>query len=63
VGIVLVMDDEATITNRNVYTVIEALSSTGGILGFVYISIYILISYIQEFLYNRALIKDIFLYQ
>jgi hypothetical protein len=37
------MDDEVTITVRRLYTIVEALSNTGGIIGFVYVSIELII--------------------
>jgi hypothetical protein len=40
------MDDEVTLTDRRVYTIVEALSSTGGIIGFVYLIIEIMIRFI-----------------
>ncbi len=45
IAVVLVMDDLVTITNRKVYTIVEALSSTGGIIGFVYLAIEIMIRF------------------
>jgi hypothetical protein len=50
-----------TIT-RTLMTLAEALSNTGGILGFIYVAFRILISKLQEFDYQSALLKKIFIY-
>lgn len=46
VAVVLILDDQVVLTNRRVFTIIEALSATGGIIGFVYVSVELMIRFL-----------------
>jgi hypothetical protein len=51
VSLIFIMDDEVTTVSRTVMTLADALSNTGGILGFIYVSFHLIIMKLQEFLY------------
>jgi hypothetical protein len=44
-------------------TFAEALSNTGGILGFVYVAFHIFIMKFQEFIFQRDILEKIFYYE
>ncbi|CDW87533.1 UNKNOWN [Stylonychia lemnae] len=54
------LDDTIITTNLEIYTVSDALSSTGGLIGIVTIIIKIMVNQIQKDLYEQSLVKDLF---
>ncbi|CDW73849.1 UNKNOWN [Stylonychia lemnae] len=56
----MMIDDNAMTTNLELYTVSDALSNTGGIIGIATIIIQFLVYKTQEYLYYQQLVKEIF---
>ncbi|CDW79510.1 UNKNOWN [Stylonychia lemnae] len=56
----MMLDDNVMTTNLELYTISDALSNTGGIIGIVMIIIQFLVSQTQENLYYQQLVQDIF---
>ncbi|CDW87313.1 UNKNOWN [Stylonychia lemnae] len=56
----LLLDDLVTTTNIELYTLSDAFSNVGGIIGIITIIVQVLISQIQEYLYYQSLIKQQF---
>ncbi|CDW73261.1 UNKNOWN [Stylonychia lemnae] len=56
----ILLDDIVTTTNMELYTLSDALSNVGGIIGIISIVVQVLVSKIQEQLYYQSLIKQQF---
>ncbi|CDW91423.1 UNKNOWN [Stylonychia lemnae] len=56
----LLLDDIVTTTNLELFTLSDALSNTGGIIGIISIIVQILVSSIQQHFYYQSLIKQQF---
>ncbi|CDW86681.1 UNKNOWN [Stylonychia lemnae] len=54
------LDDIITTTYLELYTISDALSSTGGLIGIVTIILQVALSQIQSDLYQQSLVKDLF---
>ena len=57
------MDDEVTNNQRSVYTLIDALSNTGGFISIFYSAVGFLISQIQASIFFLSIISKLFLYE
>ena len=62
-SLILEANDEKITMIRERMTIVQALASTGGIMGFVYIAVRILISGLQEFFFYQSIISHIFLHE
>ncbi|CDW75374.1 UNKNOWN [Stylonychia lemnae] len=56
----ILLDDVITSTNLELFTLSDALSNTGGIIGIITIVVQVLISNLQEYLYYQSMIKQQF---
>eukprot|EP00347_Sterkiella_histriomuscorum_P006411 403352871 len=59
---ILGMNDQITITERKVFTLLDALSSTGGLLQFMIIALAFLTRNVQQNMFYLSVIKKIFLF-
>ena len=59
----LMMDDEVQNNQRSVYTLIDALSNTGGFISIFYSGVGFLISHIQANIFFLSILSKLFLYE
>mmetsp|Transcript_5982 Transcript_5982/g.5392 ORF Transcript_5982/g.5392 Transcript_5982/m.5392 type:complete len:105 (-) Transcript_5982:507-821(-) len=63
VGLCFVLDETETTIYRETKTILEALSNTGGIMGFIFVSFGFTVMFFQEFHFRQAVLAQIFQYE
>ncbi|CDW73546.1 UNKNOWN [Stylonychia lemnae] len=63
ISVAFMLTSESKIIDRQVFTIVQALANTGGIIGIVFGLFSILIGPIQEFFFFQSFIADMFLTQ